>query len=183
MAKEEEQRRDSFRKRRPTLFAMVRDIAEEFDAHAAVVAFSPVGGEPHAFGGPTMESVLRTYLPADGPLRQPPFRAASPGVAAAGGGVGAETAGQAATRVAGMRREVEETKALVAAEWERLADAAGKIREAQATAQKENWWEVNVEALGVEELQVFVEALEVLKANVRERVDAMASARMSLPRR
>jgi hypothetical protein len=82
-----------------------------------------------------------------------------------------------------MRREVEETKALVAAEWERLADAAGKIREAQATAQKENWWEVNVEALGVEELQVFVEALEVLKADVRERVDAMASARMSLPRR
>ncbi|XP_034591762.1 uncharacterized protein [Setaria viridis] len=180
MAKDEEQRRDSFRKRHPNLFAMVHDLFEEFNAHAATVAFFPVGSEPQAFGGPTMESVLRTYLPADGPLRQPSSIAASHG--AAGGGGGAEMAGEVAARVAGMRRELVETKALVATEWERVADAAGKIREAQATAQKENWWEVNVEALGEEELQVCVEALEILKADVQERVDAMASARMSLPR-
>jgi len=41
---------------------------------------------------------------------------------------------------------------------------------------------VDVEALGEEELPVFMRALEMLKAEVQERIDAMASARMSLPR-
>ncbi|CAN6221279.1 unnamed protein product [Urochloa humidicola] len=157
--------RERFRKRRPTLFAAARRFAEEFDAHVAVVAFSPTG-KAHAFGAPTAESVLRTYLPADGP---------PPPLPAPGAGAGAETAAEAAARVAGMRRELEETKALVAAEWGRVADAREKIREAQAAAQKENWWEVNVEALGEEELLVFIKALEMLKANIQKRLDAMAS--------
>ncbi|KAF8670654.1 hypothetical protein HU200_050466 [Digitaria exilis] len=167
----EEQRRDSFRKRRPTLLAMARDVAEEFDAHVAVVTISPAG-EPYAFGGPTVDSVLRTYFPADAP---PPLHSAS-GVVG-----GAETAAEAAARVAGMKREVEETKALVGEEWGRLAGAWVKIRAAQAAAQKKNWWEVDVEALGEEELPVFIRALEKLKADIQERIDAKASARMSLP--
>ncbi|CAN6201522.1 unnamed protein product [Urochloa humidicola] len=159
--------RDSFRKRRPTLFAAARDFAEEFDAHVAVVAFSPTG-EAHAFGAPAAESVLRTYLPADGP---------SPPLPAPGAAVGDETAAEAAARVTRMKRELEETRALVAAEWGRVADARLKIREAQAAAQKENWWEVDVEALGEEELQIFTKALEMLKADVLKRLGAMASDR------
>ncbi|RLN11793.1 hypothetical protein C2845_PM09G13400 [Panicum miliaceum] len=175
----EDQRRHSFRKRRPTLFGMARDLAEEFDAHVAVIAFSPAG-EPHAFGAPTADSVLRTYLPAaDGPPPNPTPHAPSPGAAA---GVGAETVGEAAARVAGMRQEVEETKALVTEEWARVASATEKIRAAQGAAQKQNWWEVDVETLGEEELPVYMRALEMLKAEVQERIDAMASSRMSLPR-
>uniref|UniRef100_K3ZMS1 MADS-box domain-containing protein n=1 Tax=Setaria italica TaxID=4555 RepID=K3ZMS1_SETIT len=34
----------------------------EFDAHVIVVAFSPTS-EPKAYGAPTADSVLRTYLP------------------------------------------------------------------------------------------------------------------------
>ncbi|KAJ1259289.1 hypothetical protein BS78_10G142500 [Paspalum vaginatum] len=162
----EEQRRSCFRKRRTTLFTMARDLSEEFGAHVAIVAFSPTG-EPHAFGGPTADSVLRTYLPTT----HPPF----PSPAAA------ETAGEAAARVAGMRREGDETKGLVAGEWGRVAAATEKIRAVQATAQKQNWWELDVEALGEEELPVFIRALEMLKADVKGRADAMASARLPLP--
>ncbi|CAL5047917.1 unnamed protein product [Urochloa decumbens] len=162
--------RESFRKRRPTLFAAARELAEEFDAHVAVVAFSPTG-EAHAFGAPTADSVLRTYLPADGP--PPPLPA--PGAA-----VGAETAAEAAARVARMRRELKETKVLVAAEWGRVADACEKIREAQAAAKKDNWWEVDIDALGEEELPVFTKALEMLKTDVQKLLDAMASDRASL---
>jgi len=175
----EHQRRESFRKRRATLFGMARDLSEEFGAHVAVIAFSPAG-EPYAFGAPTADSVLRTYLPAaDGPTPNPTPHAPSPGAAA---GVGAETAGVAAARVAGMRREVDETKVLVTEEWARVAAATEKVRAAQGAAQKQNWWEVDVEVLGEEELPVFMRALEMLKAEVQERIDAMASARMSLPR-
>lgn len=166
----EEQRRSCFRKRRPTLFTMARDISEEFGAHVAVVAFSPTG-EAHAFGGPTVDSVLRTHLPADGAPPHPPF----PSLDAA-----AETAGQAAARVAGMRRDREETKALVAKEWARVAATREKVKAAQATAQK-NWWEVDAEALGEEELPVFIRALELLKSDVKARVDVVTSARLSLP--
>ncbi|PUZ60539.1 hypothetical protein GQ55_4G140000 [Panicum hallii var. hallii] len=175
----EDQRRHSFRKRRPTLFGMAHDLSEEFGAHVAVIAFSPAG-EPHAFCAPTADSVLRTYLPAaDGLLPNPTPHSPFPGSAA---GVGAETAGEAAARVAGMRREVDETKAMVAEEWARVAAAMEKVRAAQGAAQKQNWWDVDVEALGEEELPVFMRALEMFKAEVQERIDAMASARMSLPR-
>ncbi|EER89814.1 hypothetical protein BDA96_10G193400 [Sorghum bicolor] len=167
----EEQRRSCFRKRRPTLFTMARDISEEFGAHVAVVAFSPTG-EAHAFGGPTVDSVLRTHLPADGASSHPPF----PSLDAA-----AETAGEATARVAGLRRDGEETKALVAKEWARVAATREKVKTAQATAQKKNWWEVDAEALGEEELPVFIRALELLKSDVKGRVDVVTSSRLNLP--
>jgi hypothetical protein len=71
-----------------------------------------------------------------------------------------------------MRRDREETKALVAKEWAWVAATREKVRAAQATTQK-NWWEVDVEALGEEDLPVFIKVLEVLKADVKGRVDAV----------
>uniref|UniRef100_A0A0A8ZNL0 Uncharacterized protein n=1 Tax=Arundo donax TaxID=35708 RepID=A0A0A8ZNL0_ARUDO len=56
-----------------------------------------------------------------------------------------------------------------------------KVRAAQASAGKQNWWEVDVEGLGEEELSVFVRALEMLRADIQGRLDAMASARLALP--
>jgi pheromone receptor transcription factor len=56
-----------------------------------------------------------------------------------------------------------------------------KVRAAQASAGKRNWWEVDVEALGEEELPVFVRALEMLRADVQDRIDAIESARLPLP--
>ncbi|OEL12675.1 hypothetical protein BAE44_0026306 [Dichanthelium oligosanthes] len=169
MAKENNQR---FDQRCATLLSKGRDLSEDFGAHVAVVAFSP-SGEPHAYGRPTVDSVLRAYLP--GSAAAPPSASPSPGRPLA------ETVGEAAARVAGMRRQVEDTEALVASEYARLAAAARKIRAAQASAEKRNWWEVDVDALGQEELPMFIKALEMLRAEVQGRVDAMASARQPLP--
>lgn len=153
------QRQRSFTHRTDTLFSKASDLSKDFGAHVAVVAVSPAG-EPRAYGAPTAESVLRTYLPPAAPV--------SPG---------AETAGAAAARVAETERETEETKALVEAEWVGLAAACGKIRAAQTKAGLRNWWEVDVEALGEDELPVFIRALEVLSADVQSRIDKMVSAR------
>jgi pheromone receptor transcription factor len=79
------------------------------------------------------------------------------------------------------RWETKETKALVAAEWARVADVMEKVRAAQASAGKRNWWEVDVDALGEEELPVFIWVLEMLRADVQDHVDAIASARLPLP--
>ncbi|KAL6876473.1 hypothetical protein ACP4OV_013045 [Aristida adscensionis] len=159
----EAQRLERFRRRSGTLVTMSRALSEEFGAHVAVVAFSPTG-EPLAFGAPSVDSVLRTYLPAAAP---PPASTSA----------GAETAEEAAARVAGMKRGVQETRALVAEEWARVAAASENIKAAQASAQKRNWWEVDVDALGEEDLPVFIRALELLRAEVQGRVDALASAR------
>ncbi|GJM99195.1 hypothetical protein PR202_ga16276 [Eleusine coracana subsp. coracana] len=169
----EEERRRCFRKRSATLFSMAQDLSEEFGAHIAVVAFSP-NGEPRAFGSPTAESVFRTYLPD----AAPPLPSLSPSPPR---GAVTETAEKAADRVAEMRRETEETKAQVAVEWARVASAKEKVRAAQASEGKRNWWEVDVEALGEEELPVFVRALEMLRSEVQGRIDAMTSARLPLP--
>uniref|UniRef100_A0A0A8YXB1 Uncharacterized protein n=1 Tax=Arundo donax TaxID=35708 RepID=A0A0A8YXB1_ARUDO len=75
-----------------------------------------------------------------------------------------------------MRRETEETRTLVATEWEGLAATARKIRAAQASARKRNWWEVDSGALREEELPVLVRALELLRTEVQGRLDTMASA-------
>jgi pheromone receptor transcription factor len=77
--------------------------------------------------------------------------------------------GEAEARMAEMRRELEETKARVAAEWTRADAATEKVKAAQYSSGKRNWWEVDVEALGEEELPVFVRALEMLRAEVQGR--------------
>lgn len=112
-----------FRQHRPTLFNMARAISEEFDAHVAVVTFSPAG-DAHAFGAPTVDCVLCTYLPADGVPPHPAFPSSD---------AAAETVGEATAHVAGMRRDREETKVLVAKEWAWVATTREKVRAAQAT--------------------------------------------------
>ncbi|KAJ1278606.1 hypothetical protein BS78_04G091500 [Paspalum vaginatum] len=156
---EDPRRFQKFHKDRGTLFGRARAISDEFGAHVAVVAFSP-SGAAFAIGGPTVDSVLRAYLPD-------PAAPPSPGWPCG------ETVGEAAVRVAGMTREVEDTKALIRAECPLFA-AASAIQE---RAEKRNWWDLDVDAIWEEELPVFIEALEMFRAEVQGRVDAMASAR------
>ncbi|CAN6169881.1 unnamed protein product [Urochloa humidicola] len=169
----EARRRSCFKQRCSTLFSRARRLSEDCGAHIAVVAISP-SGVPHAFGGPTVDSVLRAYLPLPGPVITQPFAYPPHGCPRV------ETVGEAADRVAVMRRQVEETEALVASEYALLAAAAKKIKAIQASTGKRNWWEVEVDALGEEELPVFTKALEMLRADVQRRVDAMVSARQPL---
>ncbi|RCV06248.1 hypothetical protein SETIT_1G148200v2 [Setaria italica] len=71
-----------------------------------------------------------------------------------------KTMGEATARVDGMKREAEETAFLDV-----------------ASVGKQNWWEVDVEALGADELPVFVMALDVLRTDVQRHLDAMESSR------
>ncbi|RCV18157.1 hypothetical protein SETIT_3G278000v2 [Setaria italica] len=82
------QSQTNFSERTETLFSMAKDLSQEFDAHIAIIAFSPTG-EPKTSTG------------------------------------------------------------------------------------KHNWWEVDVEALGADELPVFVRALEVLRTDVQHHLDAI----------
>ncbi|TVU08502.1 hypothetical protein EJB05_41907, partial [Eragrostis curvula] len=72
--------------------------------------------------------------------------------------------------VEAIERQVEEAKALVNAEKLRLRDVGEKVMQAAAAAGKKFWWEVDVEALGKEELPVFDDALKRLRNNVRQHV-------------
>uniref|UniRef100_K3ZDP9 Uncharacterized protein n=1 Tax=Setaria italica TaxID=4555 RepID=K3ZDP9_SETIT len=112
-----------------TLFSMAKDLSQEFGAHIAVVAFSPTA-ELKAYGAPTADFILRTYLPE---IHSSPSPACF------------ETVGEATTRVDRMKREAEETAFLAEAEM---------ILVAQTSAGKQNWWEMDMEALGVDEPDV-----------------------------
>ncbi|XP_004967110.1 uncharacterized protein LOC101775407 [Setaria italica] len=140
---------------------MAKDLSQEFGAHVTVVAFSPTS-EPKAYGAPTADSFLCTYLPEI-------HSSSSPACS--------KTAGEAAAMVDRMKQKVEETAFLVEVERARQAVAWSKILAAQMSAGKQNWWEVDVEALGADELPVFVRALEVLRTDVQRHLDAMESSR------
>ncbi|XP_034591768.1 agamous-like MADS-box protein AGL61 [Setaria viridis] len=161
-----------FNKHSATLFSKGHNLAEDFSAHVAVVAFSP-SSEPHAFGGPIVDSILCAYLP--GPAAAPPLASASPGWPRA------KMVEEAAARVAGIRWRLEDTEVLVASEYALLAAATRKIKAVQASMGKRNWWEVDVDALGEEELSVFIKALEMLRTEVQGRINVMASVWQRLP--
>nr|TKW32580.1 hypothetical protein SEVIR_2G176600v2 [Setaria viridis] len=116
---------------------------------------------PKANGAPTADSVLRTYLLEIHSLPSPDC---------------SEMAGETATRVDRMKREAEETAFLAEVERASQATSWSKILAAQTSARKQNWWEVDVKALGVDELLVFVRALEVLRTNVQFHLNAMESS-------
>ncbi|XP_004980582.1 uncharacterized protein LOC101765376 [Setaria italica] len=118
------QSQTSFSEHTNTLFSMAQDLSQEFGAYIIVVTFSPTG-EPKAYGAPTADSILCTYLPEIHSLPSPTY---------------SKTAGE-------------------------------------MSAGKQNWWEVDVEALRVDELPVFVRALEVLRTDVQRHLDAMESSR------
>ena len=144
--------------RRHKLLHDAREVSELFAPHLAGLAF-PATGKPTLFGNPTVESVLRSFLPA------------SDGVDA-----GTETAEQAAARVAAMRREAGSIEARVAQEQARLCAVAEKVKAAQGEQGRDHWWEVDVEALGEEELPEFATALDVLRADVLRRLRKLAKA-------
>uniref|UniRef100_K3YLH5 Uncharacterized protein n=1 Tax=Setaria italica TaxID=4555 RepID=K3YLH5_SETIT len=144
------QSQTSFSERTNPLFLMAKDLSQEFSAHVAIVTFS-LTSEPKAYEAPTANSVLRTYLPEIHSLSFPAWY---------------EMVGEATGRVDGMKREV----AHQAAAW-------SKILVAQTSVGKQNWWEVDVEALRVQRLVVFVKALEVLRIDVQCHLDVMESSR------
>uniref|UniRef100_K3YLQ3 MADS-box domain-containing protein n=1 Tax=Setaria italica TaxID=4555 RepID=K3YLQ3_SETIT len=94
------QSQTSFSEHTNTLFSMAKDLSQEFGAHIAVVTFSPTS-KPKAYGAPTGDSVLSTYLLE---IHSSPSPASS------------ETAGEAAARVDGMKWEAKETAFLAEAE-------------------------------------------------------------------
>uniref|UniRef100_K4A0T9 MADS-box domain-containing protein n=1 Tax=Setaria italica TaxID=4555 RepID=K4A0T9_SETIT len=143
-----------------TLLSIAKDLSQEFGAHVTVIAFSPTG-EPKAYGAPTTDSILRTYLPE---IHTSPSPTCS------------EMAGEAAARVDEMKWEVEETAFLAKGERVREAAAWSKILAAQTSVGKQNWWEVDVEALGADELPVFVRASEVLRIDVQRDLNTMESS-------
>ncbi|RCV22416.1 hypothetical protein SETIT_4G219100v2 [Setaria italica] len=145
------QSQTSFSERTNTLFFMAKDLSQEFGAHIAVVAFSPTG-EPKAYGTPTTDSILRTYLPE---ILSSLSLACS------------ETAGEVATRVDGMKWEAEEIIFLA------------KVKRAYLGSSDERR---KTEFVGggcgssrTDELPVFLRALEVLRTDIQCHLDATES--------
>uniref|UniRef100_K3ZMX1 MADS-box domain-containing protein n=1 Tax=Setaria italica TaxID=4555 RepID=K3ZMX1_SETIT len=130
-----------------TLFSIAKDLSKEFGAHVAIVMFSPTN-EPKAYCAPTAKSVLRTYLPKIHSSLSPAC---------------SEMAEEATTRVDGMKQEAKETAFLAEAERACQATSWLKIFAASTT-------------LGVDELPVFIRALEVLRTDVQGHLDAMESS-------
>jgi hypothetical protein len=122
--------------RRSKLLQDARELSDLFGPHLAVLAF-PQAGRPTLFGSPTVESVLRRFLP----------------VAA-----GAETAKEVAGPIEAPRVAQEQQA--------RLRAVAEKVKAAQEEQGREHWWEVDVDALGEAELPDFAKALDALRADV-----------------
>jgi flagellin-like hook-associated protein FlgL len=151
--------------RRSRLLQDASEVSELFGPHLAILAI-PAAGRPTLFGNPTVESVLRSFLPA-----------------ANGADAETETADQAAARVAAMRREAGSIEARVAQEEARLRAVAEIVKAAQEEQGREHWWEVDVDALGDVELPEFAAALDVLRADVLRRLDKLAEAPNARQRR
>jgi pheromone receptor transcription factor len=146
--------------------------SEQFGVHAAVVAFSPVS-EPRALGSSTAESILRTYHTDAAP---PPISSgASRQRRDSGGGRGPRGWG---VRRAGDGGDQGAGRGGVGAGGRRYGEGQGGTR--QRGEMDRNWWEVDVEAVG-EEILVFLSALEMIWAEVEDRIDAMATERLPLP--
>ncbi|RCV06688.1 hypothetical protein SETIT_1G183100v2 [Setaria italica] len=112
--------------------------------HSVLLQFSPTN-EPKAYGAPTVDSVLRTYLPE---IHSSPSPACS------------ETTGEATTRVDRMKREVEET--------------AFPILAAQTSVGKKNRWEVDklpVFVRALEVLRIDVQRhLDAMESSLKEKM-------------
>ncbi|KAF0902092.1 hypothetical protein E2562_012872 [Oryza meyeriana var. granulata] len=145
-----ERRQVTFSKRRTGLFKKASELSTLCGASVAVVAFSKAGNV-FGFGEPSVDAVLRHYvpLPGDGAGAVP-----APAHVEDSDAPGPE-------ELDALRRAAEQTKAQVAAEQERMRDVADKIT--QAMADRQFWWEADVEALGEAELPEFARSLERLR--------------------
>uniref|UniRef100_A0ACD5WUV0 Uncharacterized protein n=1 Tax=Avena sativa TaxID=4498 RepID=A0ACD5WUV0_AVESA len=142
--------------RRSILLNDAREVSELFAPHLAVLV-CPAGGNATVYANPTVESVLRTYLPPNKDY-------------------GTETADQAAARVGAMRRETRSIHARVTVERAQLFAVARKVKAAQVRQEREHWWEVDVDSLPEADLPDFARALDVLRAEVLRRIGKLANA-------
>uniref|UniRef100_A0ACD5ZZ61 Uncharacterized protein n=1 Tax=Avena sativa TaxID=4498 RepID=A0ACD5ZZ61_AVESA len=148
--------RDKISYRRSRLLEDAREVSELFAPHLAVLV-CPAAGKATVYANPTVESVLRTYLPPNTDY-------------------GTETADQAAARVGAIRREARSIHARVSEERARLFAVARKVKAAQARQGRDHWWEVDVDLLQEADLPDFARALDVLRAEVLRRIDKLAKA-------
>ncbi|PNT71535.1 hypothetical protein BRADI_2g30530v3 [Brachypodium distachyon] len=142
-----ESRLVTFSKRKSGLWKKGSEIAVLCRVRIALLAISEAG-KVFAFGSPSVDAVL-------------------------GGDAGAVPADDGAgwEAVEALYRETEGKVREVAAESARMDAVGEKVRQAQAQAGKRFWFEVDVEALGAEELPVFAMALQRLRENVGRRIE------------
>ncbi|KAL6602749.1 hypothetical protein ACP70R_043110 [Stipagrostis hirtigluma subsp. patula] len=151
---EDARRQVTFSKRKAGLFKKASELSLLCGARVAVVVFS-FCGKPFAAGSHSVDHVLR--LGDEDPI-----------VAAA------DTSDDDRAAVDAALRQVEETRALVAAERARMHAVGEKVL--QAKAGRRFWWEADAEALGEAELPEFDRALHRLRDTVRRHADKLAGA-------
>ncbi|CAM0881678.1 unnamed protein product [Alopecurus aequalis] len=149
-------RQVTFSKRRSGLFKKCSELSLLCGAHVAVIVFSEAGNV-FAMGSPSVDAVLRSYVPL--PTVAP--------VAAAEDASVDDCNDQEALEE--MCREREATAQQVAEEIERMNSIGDKVIKAQGT--RRFWWEADPEMLGEAELPEFARALERLRDNVRRHAD------------
>ncbi|XP_037412763.1 agamous-like MADS-box protein AGL61 [Triticum dicoccoides] len=149
-------RQVAFSKRRPTLFGMAGDLSALCGVHVAVVVFSrSARGNAYAFGSPSVDAVLRRY---HGNVQDDDDH-----------GDDDDDAGA----LAGLRSELDDTKARVEAEKKRMKKVEANVERAMAARSTALWWQADVEALGAAELPEFETALRRLRDTLLRRVDAL----------
>jgi hypothetical protein len=150
-------RQVTFSKRRSGLFKKCSELALLCGADLAVIVFSEAGNV-FALGSPSVDAVLRRYVP---------LPAGAPVPAA---GVDEDDDREALEK---MCQAKEATAKQLASEIERMDLIGYKVIEAQA--ERRFWWEADVDALGAAELPEFARSLERLRENVRRHADKLPS--------
>ncbi|CAN6207527.1 unnamed protein product [Urochloa humidicola] len=158
----------TFSKRKSGLLKKASELSLLCGAHVAFVVFSP-GGRAFALGTPSVDHVLRRFDPLPGDDDEGDLFA----LVQDGDSVSA-VADRGA--VEAIVRRTEETKALVAAEKDRMDAVGEKVRQAMAKAGGKFWWEADVEELGEAELPEFARALRRLRDNVQRHVDLLSAS-------
>ncbi|KAM0873050.1 hypothetical protein ACQ4PT_038333 [Festuca glaucescens] len=146
-------RQVTFSKRRSGLFKKCSELALLCGAHLAVIVFSEAGNV-FALGSPSVDAVLRRYVPLP--------------AAANDAGVDEDDDREALEEMCQAR---EATAEQVAAEIERMDLIGYKVIKAQG--ERRFWWEADVEALGKAELPEFARSLERLRDNVRRHAEKL----------
>ncbi|XP_051220523.1 agamous-like MADS-box protein AGL29 [Lolium perenne] len=148
-------RQVTFSKRRSGLFKKCSELALLCGADLAVIVFSEAGNV-FALGSPSVDAVLRRYVPLP--------------AAANDAGVDEDDDREALEK---MCQAKEATAKQLASEIERMNLIGYKVIEAQG--EKRFWWEADVDALGAAELPVFARSLERLRDNLRRHADKLPS--------
>jgi len=180
-----DRRQVTFSKRKAGLLKKASELSRLCGAHFAVTIFSEKqklpqqggneagkagsGGNVFAMGTPSVDHVLRCFVPLSGDAGYLPAMD--------------DVAGGAAERAAveAMVQQTEETKARVAAEVARWSAVGAKVLTAVPAGRELFWWEADAEALGEAELTEFTRALQRLRDHVRRHADKLQACN-PLPR-